>query len=166
MEGDIDTLVNDFANSDAGRRSTIIETLQDSSDARVLSLFVKVLQNKSEADFVRVEVLKGLPFRNDCVQTKQRFCDVVCGILNDREDEELVRQYAALAMRYFVELQGVLGLLEGIVRDPDEESSVRYNALSSIERNADCSECQSALRRLVSVPLLGKSAKRTLERLS
>jgi hypothetical protein len=164
MDDHIDTLIKGYATSDSGRRSTIIETLSDSSDPRVISLFVKTVRNPKEADYVRVEVLKGIAFRDDSVETKQRFCDVLCDILDNSEEDELVRQYAALAIRCFVKCEGILGLLEEIVRNPDEEISVRHNALSSIERNAEMTDCLARLKRLVSVPVIGKSAARTLER--
>ncbi len=164
MDDHIDTLIKGYATCDSGRRSTIIETLSESSDPRVISLFLEIVRNPKEADYVRVEVLKGISFRDDSVETKQRFCEVLCDILDHSEEDELVRQYAALAMRCFVEFEGVLGLLEEVVRDPDEEISVRHNALSAIERNAEMADCQASLKRLVSVPVLGNSAARTLER--
>lgn len=165
MSDTITMLLDEYTTSDADRRSTIIETLADSTDERVHCLFFTILTDKSEEDFVRVEVLKSVPFQDYTNEARRRFCNAICMILNDKNDDELVRQFAALAMRRFIDVDGVLELLEHIVTSEDEDLSIRYNALDAIERNATSPLCQSSLKRLVSVPVLGRSAARTLQRL-
>ncbi len=166
MKDHIDALLGEYTTSDAGRWSTIIETLSDSTDERVHSLFLNTLCDKSEEDFVRVKVLKAVPFQDYTFDFRKRFCDAICTVLNDNGDDVLVRQYAALAMRSFVSVDGVLDLLESLVCNNQEDIDVRHNALSSIERNVKRPDCQSSLRRLVAVPELGRSADRTLQRVS
>lgn len=166
MSDNIDTLINAYTTADADSRIAIIETLSDSTDERVSSLFLTTLSDKSEDDFVRVEVLKNVPFHNYTLDNYQRFCTAICTLLRDNEEDDIVRQFAALALRSFVEGQGVLELLERIVRTSLEEISVRHNALSSIERNVNIPSCQLSLKRLVDVPDLGRSAERTLKRIS
>ncbi|MFO0885062.1 MAG: hypothetical protein U0894_12885 [Pirellulales bacterium] len=166
MKDSIDALLGEYTTSESDRRSTIIETLSDSAEERVHSLFLNALCDKSEECCVRVAVLKAVPFQDYTFDFRKRFSDTISTILNDNGDDVLVRQYAALAMRTFVGVDGVLDLLESLVCNSQEDIDVRHNALSSIERNVKRSECQSALRRLVAIPELGPSADRTLQQVS
>jgi len=110
--------------------------------------------------------LKAVPFQDYTFDFRKGFSDAICTVLNDNGDDILVRQYAALAMRSFIGVNGVIDLLESFVCNEQEDIDVRYNALSSIERNVKRLDCQSSLRRLVAVPELGRSADRTLQRVS
>jgi len=146
-------------------KSSVVELLADSLDERVVARFLKALLDKTEVDLVRIEVLKSLPFRKDSPTNRVRFGEATMQILQGNEDE-LVRQYAAKSMRCFFACDGALELLERIVRNESDDIDVRHNALSAIEANASSPNCREALARLLQIPVLGKSAERTLQRIS
>jgi HEAT repeat protein len=146
-------------------KCSVVELLADSLDERVVALFLKAMLDESGEDLVRVEILKSLPFRNDSPTNRNRFGEAAMQILRSDEDE-LVRQYAAKSMRRFVSCDGAVELLERIIRNESDDIDVRHNALSAIEANASSPHCRETLGRLVQIPVLGKSAERTLQRIS
>ncbi len=149
-----------------GDKFAVLGQIEDLVDERATAFLVGVLRDTSEDELVRVEILKLLPHRKDRKASENHFGDAVMLILRNNADDELVRQYAAIAMRRFVECDGAIELLENVVRDESENFDVRYNALSAIEDNALLQPCRNALSRLTSVPELGRSAERTLRRFS
>ncbi|MCY2968317.1 MAG: hypothetical protein NT069_32585 [Planctomycetota bacterium] len=159
----VDQLLVEYPNANSERRCALIESLGESIDERVVLLFVSDLSDKSQDELVRVEILKALPFRNDNPEAWRQFGVIVSQLLIG-PDDLLVRQYAACAMRAFIELDGVVRLLTEVIRDELEDSSVRHNALSSLERNVFRPPCRAALEGLVDIPGLGQSALRTLKR--
>jgi hypothetical protein len=159
---EIDTLLLELQSNDTDR-CAIIEFLADSLDSRVVPLFLRLLLDRSEDELVRVEILKALVVRRDNDVDRSCLSSAVCSIL-ERDDDTLVRQFAAKAMSRFVEVNGALQLLESLITDVAEDIDVRHNALAAIEANASQKICQDALQRLVSVPELGRSAARILQR--
>ena len=145
-------------------KSSIVEVLADCLDERVVARFLKKLLDKTEEDLVRIEVLKSLPFRKDTPVNQLRFGEATMQIL--KGDDNLVRQYAAKTMRFFIACDGAIELLERIIRNESDDIEVRHNALSAIEANASSQNCQETLSRLLQIPVLGKSAERTLQRIS
>lgn len=159
----VEELLNDLESTDDDRRA-IVENLADSSDERVLATWLKLLLNKSEEDIVRVEILKTLAFRRDDYPLRVQFSDALRELL-EHEDDILVRQYAALAIRRFITNEGgLLDIAERVVANLDDDVDVRYNALDSIERNSELPICRQALERLSAVPdRLGNSAADALQ---
>jgi len=151
--------------SNENDKGTIVESLADSLDERVVERFLKALLDKTEEDLARIEILKSLIFRNDSSTNRVRFGTATMQVLQG-DDDYLVRQYAAKSMRRFVACDGAVELLERIIRNESEDIDVRHNALSAIEANASSPNCRDVLGRLVHVPVLGESAERTLQRIS
>lgn len=160
---DTETLLTVYDSENADRIA-IIKQLEESKDERVVILFDSILQNRSEDDLVRIEILKGLFLRRDILESRVRFAGTIRSILSS-EDEDLVRQFAAKAMRSYIDLDGAVDLLERLVKSENEDIAVRYSALAAIEANSSLASCQDALRRLIYIPELGRSAQRTLQKL-
>ena len=158
---DINRLVAEFSSKETDR-IWIVSQLEESVDARVVHAFVSALLDKTDDPSVRVEILKSLVMRRNSVEGRELFRCAVVDVLLDRDDDVVVRQYAASAMRYYVGEMDVLSKLEFTVADETDETDVRFNALSAIEHNARRSDCREALGRLVRVPNLGESARHTL----
>jgi hypothetical protein len=160
---EIETALVAFDSSETDKIA-VIESLADSLDERVVARFLKTLLDKTEEELVRVEVLKSLPFRKDSPVNRIRFGEATMQILQG--DDDLVRQYAAKTMRRFIACDGAIELLERIIRNESDDIDVRHNALSAIEANASSQNCRETLVRLLQIPVLGKSAERTLQRIS
>ena len=159
---DIEAALRAFESGEADKCDAVA-SVADLLNERVVSLFWDVLVDKGEDEIVRVEILKSLLFRKDSPADRVRFGDAVRRILHV-DDDTLVRQYAAIAMRLFVDTEGAVELLEQIVRDESEDLDVRHNALGAFEANADEPRCRESLARLVQDPVFGKSAQRVLRR--
>ena len=146
-------------------KCAVIEDLADSLDERVVIFFLERLLDSTENDLVRIRILKALDFRNDIPTNRLRFGVATMQVLQS-DDDDLVRQYAAISMRRFVACDGAIELMEKIIRNESDDIDVRHNALSAIEANGSSPSCREALGRLVQIPQLGKSAERTLQRIS
>jgi hypothetical protein len=158
---DLDKLLHDFE-SDEADRCWIVSQLEEVSDERVVSLFVAMLRDRDEDENVRIEILKSLILRKDSADCHTRMGDAVLNVLRNDSDD-LIRQYAAKALRSYPQVEGVLDCLESIVSNESEDIDVRHNALTAIESNRSHSSYRESLQRLVSVPELGQSAQRALD---
>ena len=160
----LDDALAEFMIAESHRRSSLVEELAEVADERVVSLFLEILRDTAEEDFVRVEVLKSLPFRQHTPTTREQFAHALVAILAQPEEDTLVRQFAAIAARRFVDEPGVALFLEELVCNAQEDLDVRHNALSSLERNSTNKECRECLQRIVNVPDFASSATRALQR--
>lgn len=161
MTEDIDKLLDKF-HEESSDRLEILMQLGNSNDERVISQYIATLEDFSEDDLVRIEILKSLELRSDAAPVHSRFGKVVQHVL-ENDDDDLVRQYAAMALGNYISVRGTLAMLESIVANESEDIDVRHNALSSIEMNKSHAFCRAALQRLTQVPELGRSAQRTLD---
>lgn len=161
---DVETALMAFGSGKTDK-CNVVEDLADSLDERVIVFFLERLLDNTEDDLVRIRILKALDFRNDSPQNRVRFGEATMQVLRS-DDDELVRQFAAISMRRFVACDGALELLERIIRDEADDVDVRHNALSAIEANASSPNCRETLGRLLQIPVFGKSAERTLQRIS
>ena len=156
-------LIADFL-SGAGDKCWITRQLEVVADDEVVSLFVNAVTDWNELETVRIEILKALPLRSDTAPNRERLGTAALTVLL-KDPESLVRSYAAMALRHYIDLDGVLASLVVVVRDECDDIDVRYNALDAIESNTDSAACVQALRKLVDVPKLGESAQRVLNQL-
>lgn len=159
---DVDLLLASFGSQDADRTWIILQ-LSESQDERVFELYLGLVRDSGEEDLVRIEVLKSLVLRKDSQLNRERMANAIIAIVTG-EDDDLVRQYAARALRHFIDIRRVLEVAEATVMNESDDIDVRYNALAAIQMNRRDSRCHAALRRLVDVPELGTAARRTLNR--
>jgi hypothetical protein len=105
------------------------------ANEEVRAFFHKILISQQEYDLARVEVLKIVHIFGDQLlqgQWKQQFADVIANILNDSEDDYLVRQYAAIALRSVLDVDSAFVAASQVLRDTEEDIDVRHNALGAI----------------------------------
>jgi hypothetical protein len=158
---DIDQLLQEFG-SDEADRCWIVSQLEEVPDERVVSLFMATLEDFDEDEDVRIEILKSLVMRKDSAESHTRMGEAVLNVVRN-DDDDLIRQYAAKALRSYPDVAGVLDCLESIVSSESEDIDVRHNALTAIESNRSMASYREALQRLVNVPELGRSAQRALD---
>lgn len=158
---DLDQLLQEFG-SDEADRCWIVSQLEEVPDERVVSLFVATLEDFDEDEDVRIEILKSLVMRRDSAESHTRMGEAVLNVVRN-DDDDLIRQYAAKALRSYPDVAGVLDCLESIVSSESEDIDVRHNALTAIESNRSMASYREALQRLVNVPELGRSAQRALD---
>jgi hypothetical protein len=84
----------------------------------------------------------------------------IAAVLRDDEDE-MVRQYAAMSLGPYAGDDTVLATLAAAALG-DDDTDVRYNALSAVEEAGPDDRTVALLRRLAPDETLGRSAARTL----
>jgi len=154
---DIERLLQDFRNDQADR-CWVVAQLEEVSDDRVVSLFVATLRDFNEDEDVRIEVLKALVMRSDSADNHTLIGTAVLDVLRN-DGDDLIRQYAARALRSYPEVEGVLPCLESIVRTESEDIDVRHNALTAIESNRSLAGYRETLQGLGNIPELGRRIK-------
>jgi hypothetical protein len=108
------------------------------------SFLLEVLQDSRESDLARIEVCKVLrvtPMRSAEVAGR---C-VVALLAALADDDELVRQWAALGMAQVSDVGAAPEALAQRVVDPDEDAAVRHNALDSLRRRQMPGPCRAVL---------------------
>ncbi|MEW4564359.1 hypothetical protein AB1K70_17605 [Bremerella sp. JC770] len=157
---EIDRLIHEFTDANADR-CWIVSQLEESGDQRVLSLFLRTLADFKEEDVLRIEIMKSFVMRDDPAPNHTRIANTVVDVVTNDPDE-LVRQHAANALKGYTDVDGVLAVLESLVKNESEDIDVRHNALAAISTNAANEGCRAALLRLASVSELGRYAQRRL----
>lgn len=160
----IDVLLESFRSGHADKFE-VVTSLADVMDARVDSFFLQRVLDSSEEDLVRIEILKAMALRESEPTDQIVAGSAVMKILS-QEDDVLVRQHAAKAMRHFIASDGAVDLLEKVALDDREDEDVRHNAAASIEANAFRPDCRLAILRLMNIPMFRTSGERAIERLS
>lgn len=158
---DLDQLIREFRSSDADR-CWIVAQLQEVPDEPVVSLLVNTLENPDEDDDVRIEILRSLVVRRDSTESNTRMGRAVLSVLRS-DNDVLIRQFAANALRFYPEVEGVVDCLESLVLSEVEDIDVRHNALTAIASNRAIGLYRETLRRLTAVPELGRHAQRALD---
>ncbi len=109
----------------------IIEKFEEFVDnERILQFFLNVLIDDEDFDLARVEIAKILDIRDsENAVENQEIAQSLIHVLKNSEDDYLVRQYVAMAMWNYVDVEGVFEFASGIILDSDEDINVRYNVL-------------------------------------
>jgi hypothetical protein len=157
------------AEGQSWRRCEIIDELLDLEDGRVLPFILGVISDEADFYLARTSALKFLPGKVDhwrpTQEERARAAAVIVRVmLHDPND--LVRDYAALALWPFRNQPGVLPAVLSVIEAEQEETNLLYNAFSMLFGVAATftKECLDALAFLRRHPVLGPTAERTLER--
>ena len=144
----------------------VIEILEDVKDARVLPFFLKVLVDENDYDLARVEIAKILHIRKaKNEKEKQGIAESLMLVLKNSEtdDNYLVRQYAAIAIENYSDVEGVFEFASRIILNFDEDINVRYNVLDVFERDGSTERTLKILRELLKDEEFQKTASRILK---
>lgn len=143
----------------------VIETLEDFEDLRVLPFLLKVLVDENEYDLARVEIAKILEIRKSKNEKeKQEIAQSLMIVLkySESDDNYLVRQYAAIAIDNYSDVEGVFEFASQIILNPDEDINVRYNVLDVFERDGSTGRTLKIFRELLKDKEFQKTASRIL----
>ncbi|GET46682.1 HEAT repeat domain-containing protein [Capnocytophaga felis] len=96
-------------------------------------LFNIIIANEAEYDLARIEALKIIAIYDIPNDKKPKIAQSLEYIITNEEDY-LVRNYAIMALRNFIEYPTLIKLAKTIVSDSNEDENCRHNALSAIEK--------------------------------
>ena len=129
-------------------------------EPEVVAFLARAVADRSEYDLARIEISKVLRharFEDD--DSHKRCAEALTHVLGDVNDDELVRQWVAMALAGF-QSDSVTDLLLRIASDPEEDLDVRHNALGSLRQRPLNVLQTAALEALQSDPHLGAAATR------
>lgn len=170
---EIDRLIAAFRSEDSeslpdpdsdSQKDRIIAELEDhSSDPLVLAFLLEVAADAREYDLARIEVFKVLhvrPATNDADQN--RIGLVIEKILLTEEDDEDVRNHAAVAAASYMTVPEVAEAVEKVVLDPQMNPDLRANAFDAIERTRRTPQSVRVVQALLQDGQFSQTARRVL----
>lgn len=170
----IDRLISAFKNEDTAslpdpdsdsRKDEIVSDLEEySADPRVLDFFLEAAADVAEYDLARIEVFNALnvrPIRGDLELI--RIGSVIAKVLLNEDDDDEVRNYAAIAAASYMASREVAEAVRTIVLDPHSDGDLRANAFDAIERNGKTSESIEVVKKLIHDGQFRPTAARVLE---
>jgi hypothetical protein len=151
------------ASASATSKRDVLMDLQRIRDPRVVPFLLKILRDGSEAEEVRIYVVKQLRYGDGLLVPADRppVATAIGTVLSEPSPGEL-RLQAALALGEFVQVDGILATLGAVCFATDESIDLRYAAFTSLERAGPTSDCIAMLRQLTSDETLGHSARSVL----
>ena len=135
-----------------GDKLQLLKLLSLRPESSALAFLLRIALSEDEPDSARVEALSGIKlFKGGDTGHRSSAARGLIRILESKA-EDLVRGYAAMALRSYIVDSGCLEALERVVRNSDEDLDVRYNAFDSIESNLPNPECLLVYANLQSDP--------------
>jgi hypothetical protein len=127
-------------------------------DPRVAPFLIALAADPDAYDLARIEAMKVLRLwpPDDPAAAGRAIAAVLRG-----DEDEMVRQYAAMALGPYAADDTVLDALRAAALGDDDED-VRHNALAAVREAGPDDRTVALLRRLASDATLGRSATRTL----
>jgi hypothetical protein len=145
----------------SGKVKVVVALEDHLGDPRVLPFLVSVIADRPEYDLARIECIKILHLWPPATATGRQQVGRAIAAALQADDDDLVRQYAAMSLGPYVCEDGVFeALTTAVLLDDDVE--VRYNALAAIEEAGPDTRNVELLRRLTGDLELGTAATRTL----
>jgi HEAT repeat protein len=135
---------------------------EEAADPQVAAFLTAVAADPGEYDLARIECMKILrlwpPTAPDARRDAGR---AIAAAL--REEDEILRQYAAMSLGPYLDDPPVLAALTAALLH-DDDLDVRHSALSAVAEAGPADQHADLLRRLAGDPELGRAAARTLDR--
>lgn len=132
------------------------------ADPRVIGFLTAVAADPGEYDLARIECMKILRLWPPPVPDVRRDAGhAIAAAL--REDDELIRRYAAMSLGPYLDDPPVFEALAGALLH-DDDVDVRHGALTAVAEAGPARSNADLLRRLTGDPELGRAAARTLDR--
>ena len=124
------------------------------------AFLVSVLRDREEYDLARVEICKALRAWSS-EGLRDAYADALLEVLQS-DDDTLVRQWAADALRSFHHVARVVQTLSAKVADATEDPDVRHNALAALRGAAIGGSERSVLERVLSDSDIGVAVQTLL----
>jgi len=153
----------DVRGQEYGGKIDIVKEVERSDDARVLPFLLRVATDEHEYDLARMEVLTDLRLRtyandDDRLTVGRAVMSIL--LLPDPDDD--VRNYAAIAMRRFMDVPGALDTIQAVVLDQQEGPVIRHSAFGSMRRLGPTNQTIDIMRALTHDSEFAKSASHIL----
>jgi hypothetical protein len=163
---DLDRLIDAYRLRSSASVQAKLDMLLDIEpvrDIRVVAFLLGILDDSQEAEDVRIYVLKQLRNGGGLVSSADRpaVARAIGGVLAGRSPANL-RLQAALALGEFIQIDGVVSLLNDVCIAKNESIDLRYAAFTSLERAGPTPECVPLLRQMSSDEVLGRAAQNVL----
>lgn len=148
--------------SDDGKVEAVAALDDHVADPQVIAFLTAVTADPGEYDLARIECMKILRLWPPPTPGARRDAGrAIAAAL--REDDELVRQYAAMSLGpYLADPLVFEALTVALLRDDDLD--VRHNALAAVEEAGPADRPAELLRRLAGDAELGPAVARILDR--
>jgi hypothetical protein len=141
----------------------VLMAVEQVHDPRVVPFQLAVLEDRREAEEVRIYVLRQLRCASGLIGPahRPRVANAIGDVLAEHLSPDL-RLQAALALGDFTNIHGVLPRLIAVCIAEDESIDLRYAAFTSIEGAGPTPECIALLRHMTTDETLGLSARSVL----
>ena len=145
------------------QRINVLADLQRVRDPRVVPFLLTVLLDKDEADDVRMYVMKELHSGTGIVRAENRpsVAEALRSVLARNLDDDL-RVQAALGLKEFTDVNGVVSSLGAVCTARDASIDLRYAAFTSLARAGPTPECVELLEELATDDSLGGASRSLL----
>ncbi|VTS00660.1 hypothetical protein, partial : Uncharacterized protein (Fragment) OS=Paenibacillus alvei TS-15 GN=PAALTS15_05618 PE=4 SV=1: PT-HINT [Tuwongella immobilis] len=121
---------------DSQKVRMIAELENHSADSAVLSFLLEVAGDPNEYDLARIEVFNVLYVRRIATDAEQiQIGRVLTKVLRSNDDDDNVKNYAAIAAASYMAVPEVDEVIEKIVLDSQADPNLRANAFAAIERS-------------------------------
>ena len=137
---------------DASRKPRIIEELGSDDDPRALKLIVQAASDEAEFDLARIAAFRVLELRRPTApEERQEIAEVIARVVKNDSDND-VRNYAAIAAAYYTTVDDVAEQIIRILLDDGENSDLRWNAFTAVEKMGSTAKALDAMRAIREVP--------------
>lgn len=127
----------------------------------IWELLNDIILDPNDYDLARVQALKILEIADVATPHKAVLATSLAHVLKQDEDDD-VRDYAAIAARNFMEFEAVASLAVEILMDPAENINIRSGVFSAIVGSQQMALRNQVLTQLLNDPEFAKSAARYL----
>jgi len=157
----VDRLLGRFGTPGTDQIRLILDAESHLPDPRVHAFLTALAADPAGYDLARIECMKILRLSPPAGRTAWRAAGrAVAAALT--EDDELVRQFAAMSLGPYAQDEVVFAALASAALH-DEDLDVRYNALDALEEAGPSDRTAGLLRRLTDDPEVGNAAARVLD---
>ena len=145
------------------RKPGIVDSLaRYSSDTRAFEFLLQIASDANELDLVRIDVLKFLEVREPATNHERLMVASVLRNILSEDPDDLVRGYAAMAARCYMDDDRLFKEMSDVLLNPKEDVDLRFNAFAVLERMGASPRTLSIMWRVGQDATLSKSAKRVL----
>jgi hypothetical protein len=142
----------------------LIRTQRGFKTATALDILLRILEDPTDYDLLRIEVLKVLEYTNDTPEEHKRIGESIIKVLLRTEDNYLMREWAARVVTRYMDVKGAVQATLQTVLDTTDDEVVRENAFGAMEDMDPTSEVITAMTTLEQEGIFENEASSALTR--
>lgn len=155
------TFLKKFKTLDEDDKYDFIREIEYENTDEKWDFFNEIIADESEYDLARIEAFKIIALYDIPKQTKDKIAQSLERVI-DNEEDYLIKNYAVMALKNFVEYPELVKLAIKILGTPNEDENLRHNALSAVEKLPNDAK-KEVLITLLSDKYMKPYAKRILD---